>query len=114
MFKFRITTTRPNKNAPFFPNTSLGQTYEGLTTVARAARPTSGVDGIIGYGRVESPDGLTLTTEFWFVSPGGKDALMTDIAARATSNGLIAVQDARNAYNASVGHSTVVTFIKVD
>lgn len=114
MFKFTITTTRPNKNAPFFPNTSLGQTYEGLTTTARAARPTVGIDGLIGYSRVESPNGLTLTTEFSFISPGGKNALMEDIAARATANGLIAVQDARNAYNSSVGHSSTVTFAKVD
>jgi hypothetical protein len=55
-----------------------------------------------------------LTTEFSFISPGGKDALMEDIAARATANGLIAVQDARGTYNDSVGHSSVVTFAKVD
>lgn len=114
MFKFTITTTRANKNAPFFPNTSLGQTYEGLTTVARAARPSVGAEGLIGYSRVESPDGLTLTTEFSFLSAAGKDALMDDISARATANGLIYVKDARDAYNASVGHSSTVTFTKVD
>lgn len=113
MFKFTITTTRPNKNAPFFPNTSTGTTYESLMTTARAARPTSGADGVVGYSRVESPDGLTLTTEWTFVSPGGKDILMNDFATRATANGMIPVKDARDAYNASVGHSSTTTFAQV-
>ena len=113
MFKFTITTVRPNKNAPFFPNTSLGQTYEALMIAAKAARPTSGDAGVVGYSRVESPDGLTLTTEFSFVTPAGKEALMGDIAARATSNGLTSVQNARDAYNSSVGHASNVTFTKV-
>lgn len=113
MFKFTVTTTRPNKNAAFFPNTPLGQTYESLITAARAARPTSGLDGVIGYSRVESPDGLTLTTEFSFISPKGKDALMEDFYARATSNGLAEIATARNAYNSSVGHASTVTFTEV-
>jgi len=114
MFKFTIVTTRPNKNAPFFSSTSLGQTYEALSTSARAVRPTSGTDGLIGYSRVESPDGLTNTTEFSFVSPAGKNALMDDFYARVTANGLTSVQNARDTYNASVGHTSVVTFAKVD
>jgi hypothetical protein len=113
MFKFTVTTTRPNKNAAFFPNTSTGGTYESLMTTAKAARPTSGPDGVIGYSRVESPDGLTLTTEWTFVSPAGKDALMEDFAARATANGMIPVANARATYNSSVGHSTTVTFGEV-
>jgi hypothetical protein len=114
MFKFTVTTTRPNKNAAFFSNSSLGQTYESLVTAAKSARPTSGTDGVVGYSRVESPDGLTLTTEISFISPAGKDALMNDFYARVTANGLAAVNVARDAYNASVGHATVVNFRKVD
>ena len=113
MFKFTVTTTRPNKNAAFFPYTSTGTTYESLMTTAKASRPTSGPDGVIGYSRVESPDGLTLTTEWTFVSPAGKTALMEDFNARATANGMIPIVNARANYNASVGHTTTVTFSEV-
>jgi hypothetical protein len=113
MFKYTVTTTRPNKNAAFFPNTANGATYDSLMNSARGVRPTSGPDGVVGYSRVESPDGLTLTTEWSFVSPAGKDALMAEFDTRRTANGMIPVVEARNAYNSSVGHSTAVTFSEV-
>jgi hypothetical protein len=114
MFKFTVTTARPNTNAPFFPFTSLGQTYDALVTAARAARPTSGPDALIGYSRVESPDGLTLTTEYSFVSVAGKDAFFEDVNARSTANGLVEGPVARGTYNTSVGHASAVTFAKVE
>jgi len=114
LFIFKIVTTRPTTADPFFPYTPLGQTYEMLMELSKATRPKKGIYGLIGFSRNESSDGLTLITEYKFVTPGGKDALLDDFAIRSASEGMIAVNVARDEYNATVGHTSVVTFEKIE
>jgi hypothetical protein len=117
VYKQTFTTVRPNTDVPFFINTPLGQEYEKLAVEARDALPTSdptlGVDqenALIGFNRVESPDGLTLTTTFLYVSSTGKDQFKTDLDARALAKNMELMQTVRNAYNDANNHSSTVEF----
>jgi hypothetical protein len=114
MFVFKISTTRPDTNFPFFVNAAQGQVYESLMLLSRGTRPTDGPDRIVSIVQTESADRLSLTTEYKFNSVKGKDALFDDFESRTVSQGLDPVFLARVEYNETVGHTSVVTFEKED
>jgi hypothetical protein len=113
VFIFKINTVRPNTNDPFFLNTPLGQQYNVLIEDAKASRPTEGIYGLIGFSRYESPDGLELTSEFRFETGYAKEAFLDNLDVRSITNGLDLFIAARDAYNATVGHVSTVTFEKI-
>jgi hypothetical protein len=109
MFKFTLTTVRPNTNAPFFVNTAVGQVYNEQMIFARSARPTSPdqPNALLEYDRTESADGLTMTVDYTFASSLGKNELFADHDVRATEAGMPLFKTARDEYNAIHGHTTV-------
>ncbi len=108
MFKFTLTTVRPNTNAPFFVNTAVGQVYQEQQIFAKSARPRSPElpNALISFDRTESANGLTMTVEYVFGSSLGKDELFSDIDARAIASGMPVFKTARDEYNAIHGHLT--------
>lgn len=110
MIKYSFITVRPNTAAPFFINTTEGQEYEKLMTEARAARPTNEdqEDAMLSFNRIESPDGLTLTANYFFNSSVGKDALFNDMDTRVLAKELPLFQPARAAYNTANSHTTTL------
>lgn len=113
MFAFKIFTTRPTTDNPFWPYSTAGQIYEEIMDLTKAAWPTEGDLGLLDVIRTESPDGLSLTTEYIFQTTAGKNALLDNFAIRALTHELIPVSEARDIYNASVGHTSIVTFKKI-
>lgn len=112
MYKQTFTTVRPNTDTPFFINTVLGQEYEKLAVEAREALPTSEdqENALVAFNRIESPDGLTLTTNFVYMSSVGKDQFKADLDARSIAKDMILMQTAREEYNQANNHTSTVEF----
>ena len=114
MYSFKIFTTRTNTDNPFFPFSSAGQVYEEIMEISKSTWITEGSLRLVSTTKTESADGLSLTTEYIFESPEGKSALLDNFAVRVLMQNLPPVYEARDAYNATVGHTATVTFEQLD
>ena len=110
MFKFIITTVRPNTAVPFYINTAEGQVYDEQMQTARAAKMTGGgqPNALLSMARAVSFDGLTLVSDYSFVSPLGRDELFAEFDALATASGRPIFLTVRDAYNKVHGQVTTV------
>lgn len=108
MLKYSIITVRQSTDVPFFINTDQGQEYEKLAVEARNALPTSEdqENALVAFNRIESPDGLTLTTNYVFMSSVGRDALMADLDARLIAKDMPLMQGVRSTYNEANNQTT--------
>ncbi len=114
MYSFKIFTTRTNTDNPFFPYSPAGQVYEEIMEISKSTWTTEGSLRLVDTTKIESSDGLSLTTEYIFESPEGKSALLDNFAVRVLMQNLTPVYEAREAYNATVGHTATVTFEQLD
>ena len=110
MYKVSYKTVRPNTNVPFFSSTEQGQEYDKILAEARNTLPTSEdqENALVAFNRVESPDGLTLTTTYVYMSSVGKNAFDNTVDTLLIAKDMRGFKVVRDEYNLANNLTTTI------